>query len=206
MNATASKTRRGWVAVVIVTLSTLLGCGRAAEHTATIAEHESTLPSRPAHMIAESKSSTERPAWVDAPAGLRGGVYETKAIVGPEPNREACEAKLAPAVEAVLAGYVSREYGSVPVEKFDLSSESLRSQVVSEKWEEHVTVGNEDAVFLHARLRLDDKLRADWRSDFDEWITKSRTGNVVQVFAVGLGLLLAIHLVLRFPCRAKTAS
>jgi hypothetical protein len=206
MNVKATQSRTVWVAVVTMSLSAFVGCGRAAPKAATI-EPGGAEPVRPPTMKAGgSGSQAERPAWVDAPAGLHGGVYVARVIVGPEPTREACEAKLGPAVESALAAYVAREYAAMPGDKLELQFASLRSKVVGETWEEHVTVGDEDAVFLHAQLKLDDQVRSLWRTAYDRWLTTSRTLVVVQGFAVGLGLLLLIHLVLRFTNRAATAS
>lgn len=147
-----------------------------------------------------------RPAWVGAPAGLHNGVYETAVVVGPERNREACEAKLAPAVEAAVERYARNQYGDAAREQLNLSYASLSKDIVGPNWEERVTVDGEEAVFLHTQVRFDDHLRGEWRREIDRWITALRTFEVVRNFAAAMAGVLVVHLLLRFGPRKTSAA
>lgn len=152
----------------------------------------------------EKPAPPPRPAWVDAPPGLHGGVYETEVVVGPERSREACEAKLPPAVESATIRYVANEFHSAE-DQLDLRYASLQSKVLGPTWEEHVSVDGEDAVFLHAQLRFDDQLRTGWRHKIERWTTTLRTIAVVKGFAMAMSVLLVVHLALRFAPRRASA-
>lgn len=167
-----------------------------------------TKPTAPTDVAptATKPADVPRPAWVGATPGLRGGVYETSIVIGPEPTREACDEKLEPAVESAALRYVAKEYGPASDQSLHVRFASLPTRVIGPSWEEHVTVDGEDSVFLHTQLRFDDQLRTEWRHTVERWTTKLRTFHVLKLFALAMGGLLIMHLGLRFAPRSNSAT
>jgi hypothetical protein len=206
---------------IVATLLLVAGCDvhltfapeSADNDTATVAEPvESQPPMELKSTPATAKKSNPanpaappRPKWVDAPPGLHGGVYETEVVVGPERSREACEAKLPPAVESAALRYVSSEFGPTD-QQLDLRFATLQTKILGPTWEERVNVDGEDSVFLHAQLRFDDQLRTSWRHVIERWTTGFRTIAVVRGFGIAMGLLFIVHLILRFAPRRTPAT
>lgn len=184
-------------------LTMLVGC----DFTFNMQKSNSTQPSivslSPDVPAETSSSPGPRPDWVDEPAGLHGGDYLTKVLIGPEADRAACEAKLPRLVEGVVADYVAREYGPDAPARFDLRYATLQSRVTAATWEETVTTGDEPGTFLHVQLRFDDKLRAEWRHAVDRWTTTTRTYGLLRGGVVCMGAVLVVHLALRFGGRRK---
>jgi hypothetical protein len=135
-----------------------------------------------------SGTSTERPAWVDEPAGLRaGGLYFMNVVVGPEVSRTDCERKLPEEIESRLIDYAADVMPrNVPVAiPFDIAN--LRPRIVSQVWEERIRSQTVDLVFLHVQLRIDDKLRQEWK---DQGIAAVRQDHS-RVVLLGYGLAIA---------------
>jgi hypothetical protein len=134
--------------------------------------------------ISPDSSVTERPAWVGEPDGLRErGIYQMHVYVGPELSRTECEQKLTAEIERRLVEYVSQAMPyDVPVAvPFDIAR--LRPRIVTQEWEERVQGTTADLVFLHVQLRIDEKLRQEWKAKALEALREDRSRLVMLGYA-----------------------
>ncbi|MCE9608178.1 MAG: hypothetical protein K8U03_25110 [Planctomycetia bacterium] len=145
--------------------------------------------------------AADRPAWVDAPAGLRDGVYETQTIVGPESTREECEKQVLPAVRSAVQEYLERlneatAGGSVPT-AVELKDEDLARRIIGERWEERVRVDGADRIFLHVQLKFDAHLQAEWVRIAQAYTSQVRGWKLTAAFLLAIWGLAIVHVGLR---------
>ena len=151
--------------------------------------------------------SIDRPAWVGEPDGLRErGVYQMHVYVGPELSRTECEQKLTVEIERRLREYVSEAMPyDVPVAvPFDIAR--LRPRIVTQEWEERVKGTTADLVFLHAQLRIDEKLRQEWKAQAIQSLREDRSRLVMFGYAGAVAAAAAAFALLKWSGRRSGAA
>jgi len=144
-----------------------------------------------------SLPNAKRPTWVDQADGLRGGLYQMKVIVGPEPTRDACERKVDDAVRAAIHKYLSSTYPLVPLEVYGLSGDELPARVIGEKWEERVAGDGPANLFLHTQIRIEQRLQSQWLAAAQSYLARGRSATLIRWFLTALWGVAVAHVALR---------
>jgi hypothetical protein len=150
--------------------------------------------------------SENRPAWVDAPAGVHDGVYLTKIIVGPETTREACDQQVPTAVRTAVDDYSwrlnqLRGDGSTKPNVEPPTDEELRRRVIGEQWEERVKIDGADRIFLHVQLKFDASLQRQWRDAAQASLKHERLWKLTGLFLAAIWGLFVMNVALRVDAR-----
>jgi len=168
------------------------------------------LPVMPANLT----RSPDRPAWVDEPSGLgEGGAYLMHVYVGPELSRTECEPKLTAEIGRRLLDYAAEMGGDTPVE-VPYDTAKLRPRIVTQMWEERIraspaNLGDSqpvDLVYLHAQIRIDDKLRREWKAQGIESLRSQRSRVVMIGYAGAIAAAVAVFVLLRWSRRGSGAA
>ncbi|MBA4016702.1 MAG: hypothetical protein C0483_05895 [Pirellula sp.] len=142
-------------------------------------------------------TTTPRPAWIDRPAGLYGGTFETKVLVGPESSRTALDQATEAAVRTKIAEYLGTFQTEAPGEPPTVIDAKLIDQVISEQWEEHVKTGDGESLFLHTQLRFDSKLQNKWQAEAQKVLGRARSDQLTRWFLTAIWLVAITHVALR---------
>lgn len=162
-------------------------------------------------LLLPTASSENRPAWVDAPAGLHDGVYLTKIIVGPETTREACDQQVPTAVRTAVDDYSwrlnqLRSDGSTKPNVEPPTDEELRRRVIGEQWEERVKIDGADRIFLHVQLKFDAALQRQWRDAAQASLKHERIWKLTGLFLAAIWATAVAHGALRIDTRLSGRS
>jgi len=152
-------------------------------------------------------AASPRPAWVDEPDGVRErGVYVMHVYVGPELSRTECEPKLAREIERRLGQYVGEimPAGEPVAVPYDVAR--LRSRVVAQEWEERIHGETADLVYLHVQLRIDEKLRQEWKAEAIAATRAERSRIVMFGYAAAVVAAIGAFVLLKWSGRRASAA
>lgn len=173
-------------------------------------EAESTAPTKSA--IAYSTSANPRPAWVDAPPKLTGGVYRTKVTVGPFATREECDRALPAELLKATNNYVDSFLGEGASRWVNLppgyimesggkhervvnglvipqnSSHANGSRIYRDQWQEEILASFGPMIQVHTLLEFDENTRHDLQRRWQAGRAEGRLGYA----GLGTGMVLAL--------------
>jgi hypothetical protein len=170
--------------------------------SATPVPAESAQPATgSAGMPATPVPSPDRPAWVDEPSGLRAGGDYVMQLMVTGFSRTECEQKLTEMIERRLVEYVAAEmpYDAPVAVPFDVAR--LRPRIVNQMWEERIRAKEVELVYLHAQLRIDDKLRREWKDQAIEAVRSERSRFVMFGYAGVIAAAVAVYVLLKWSGR-----
>jgi len=108
--------------------------------------------------LAQTPTETNRPSWVDAPAGLVNGVYQTVVTVGPYKTADECEQNLDQKLQEAVEEYAARRLGPEAASRIRLPPEYVRRRLIKHQWAETFlspTPSIGSMVQLHVLLTFD---------------------------------------------------
>lgn len=158
---------------------------------------KSTEPQSPPMKVNEPTPVVKRPVWVDQADGLRGGLYQMKVLVGPEATREACERKIDDAARAAIHKYLATNYPGVPLAVYGLRDDELLPRVIGDKWEERVAGDGPANIFLHAQIRIEQRLQSQWLAAAQSYLARGRSANLIRWFLTAMWGVAVAHVALR---------
>lgn len=127
-----------------------------------------TQPSVVEVIASKDAKPADRPAWVDAPAGLNDGRFEQTVSVGPFDTPSQCEYELVSQLRQAVEEYVDGYLGPGAKRSVTLTNPEVL-QMASERWVQQVETSVGPMMYHHARLVLDDSARTRfqqaWRGD-----------------------------------------
>jgi hypothetical protein len=162
---------------------------------ATVAPNRATMPPEP------------RPAWVDEREGIRErGVYVMHVYVGPELSRTECESKLNREIERRLVEYGAEFLPGGAAVALPFEGDRLRSRIVTQEWEERIHGETADLVYLHVQLRIDEKLRQEWKAKSIEVMRAERNRIVMFGYAGAVAAAIGAFVLLKWSGRSSVGA
>lgn len=149
----------------------------------------------------------DRPAWIEAPAGLIDGQYWQTIKAGPAPTPEECQQELRNEIQKAVAAYAEKRFGTPLVHQIAWQIDRLlEHQLLYDQWQYRRLIdfgpgiGQKPMYWLYGRLQFNLRVQKEIEHQYRQAIIQRR---IVYLGEFGTGLLVVLALsygILRWQC------